>query len=185
MPCSEAFLKSWRRWKQFVWNIRVHMLCWKIWTVPTCEACSFVAGKNYGEWCKAKRVSLQLEILVREGDHWDHLWRLCWNLRSLDESSRWCVDLLTYGANFIRLLTFTAKLTRLGWRWRASFFSIPTSSAGNPWAPRCWAARDAFFACLDQGDGQMSPEVSSLASEPCLIGMKKPEKATRAQHKVW
>ena len=40
------------------------MFRWKIWTVPTIGACSFVAGKNDGEWCKAKRVSLQLEILV-------------------------------------------------------------------------------------------------------------------------
>ncbi|CAK9054880.1 unnamed protein product [Durusdinium trenchii] len=29
----------------------------------------------------------------------------------------------------------------------------------------CWAARDAFFACLDQGDGQMSPEAEKRCSE--------------------
>ena len=29
----------------------------------------------------------------------------------------------------------------------------------RPQILRCWAARDDFFACLDQGDGQMGPEV--------------------------
>mmetsp|Transcript_3231 Transcript_3231/g.7623 ORF Transcript_3231/g.7623 Transcript_3231/m.7623 type:complete len:83 (-) Transcript_3231:17-265(-) len=28
----------------------------------------------------------------------------------------------------------------------------------------CWAARDAFFACLDRGDGQMTPEAERRCS---------------------
>mmetsp|Transcript_36055 Transcript_36055/g.67145 ORF Transcript_36055/g.67145 Transcript_36055/m.67145 type:complete len:83 (-) Transcript_36055:118-366(-) len=37
----------------------------------------------------------------------------------------------------------------------------------------CWAARDGFFACLDKGDGQMSPEAEKRCAPEWLEFQKR------------
>ncbi|CAE6951271.1 COA6 [Symbiodinium microadriaticum] len=37
----------------------------------------------------------------------------------------------------------------------------------------CWASRDAFFACLDQGDGQMGPEAEKRCAKEWIQFQKR------------
>ncbi|GMK60032.1 hypothetical protein CspeluHIS016_0902490 [Cutaneotrichosporon spelunceum] len=64
------------------------------------------------------------------------------------------------------------------------FGSSSSSSASEPGkAPsreqrqKCWATRDAFFACLDQHDVLQPPEAGKGAGTPCEAAQKEYETA--------